>query len=465
MAKLRALVQPMADLITTPSAGPRSLRLDTLVGLRWLALVGQTAAVLVVNLGLGFPLPLAACLGLIALSALVNVSLRIRYTASHRLDATPALLILGYDVLQLSALLYLTGGLDNPFTVLLLVPLIVSATTLPPRPTIILGVLVVAAASVLALVHLPLPWRPGEVIPFPFVYSAGVWLALASASVFTGVYTFRVADEARQLAKALTATELVLAREQHLSALDGLAAAAAHELGTPLATIALVAKELERELAPDTPHGEDIILLKTQVTRCRDILAKLTSLPDEGDQHFVARQPLSHLIEEVVEPYRVFATEIDILPPRGIGAEPVGTRNPAIVHGLANLVENAMDFAKSKVEIAREWDAKRVRVIIRDDGPGFAPGIIARIGEPYLTTRSRAGAGRSDSDSGGLGLGVFIAKTLLERTGARLELMNSEPPASGAIVAITWPRHRMDGGSAPETIAAGTTWLEPAESL
>ena len=465
MAKLRALVQPMADLITTPSAGPRSLRLDTLVGLRWLALVGQTAAVLVVNLGLGFPLPLAACLGLIALSALVNVSLRIRYTASHRLDATPALLILGYDVLQLSALLYLTGGLDNPFTVLLLVPLIVSATTLPPRPTIILGVLVVAAASVLALVHLPLPWRPGEVIPFPFVYSAGVWLALASASVFTGVYTFRVADEARQLAKALTATELVLAREQHLSALDGLAAAAAHELGTPLATIALVAKELERELAPDTPHGEDIILLKTQVTRCRDILAKLTSLPDEGDQHFVARQPLSHLIEEVVEPYRVFATEIDILPPRGIGGEPVGTRNPAIVHGLANLVENAMDFAKSKVEIAREWDAERVRVTIRDDGPGFAPGIIARIGEPYLTTRSRAGAGRSDSDSGGLGLGVFIAKTLLERTGARLELMNSEPPASGAIVAITWPRHRMDGGSAPETIAAGTTWLEPAESL
>ena len=465
MAKLRALVQPMADLITTPSAGPRSLRLDTLVGLRWLALVGQTAAVLVVNLGLGFPLPLAACLGLIALSALVNVSLRIRYTASHRLDATPALLILGYDVLQLSALLYLTGGLDNPFTVLLLVPLIVSATTLPPRPTIILGVLVVAAASVLALVHLPLPWRPGEVIPFPFVYSAGVWLALASASVFTGVYTFRVADEARQLAKALTATELVLAREQHLSALDGLAAAAAHELGTPLATIALVAKELERELAPDTPHGEDIILLKTQVTRCRDILAKLTSLPDEGDQHFVARQPLSHLIEEVVEPYRVFATEIDILPPRGIGAEPVGTRNPAIVHGLANLVENAMDFARSKVEIAREWDGEHVRVIIRDDGPGFAPGIIARIGEPYLTTRSRGGAGRSDSDSGGLGLGVFIAKTLLERTGARLELMNREPPASGAIVAITWPRRRMDGESAPETIAAGTTWLEPAESL
>ena len=465
MAKLRALVQPMADLITTPSAGPRSLRLDTLVGLRWLALVGQTAAVLVVNLGLGFPLPLAACLGLIAVSALVNVSLRVRYTASHRLDATPALFILGYDVLQLSALLYLTGGLDNPFTILLLVPLIVSATTLPPRPTIILGVLVVAAASVLALVHLPLPWRPGEVIPFPFVYSAGVWLALASASVFTGVYTFRVADEARQLAKALTATELVLAREQHLSALDGLAAAAAHELGTPLATIALVAKELERELAPDTPHGEDIILLKTQVTRCRDILAKLASLPDEGDQHFVARQPLSHLIEEVVEPYRVFATEIDILPPRGFGAEPVGTRNPAIVHGLANLVENAMDFAKSKVEIAREWDAERVRVTIRDDGPGFAPGIIARIGEPYLTTRSRAGAGRSDSDSGGLGLGVFIAKTLLERTGARLELMNSEPPASGAIVAITWPRHRMDGGSAPETIAAGTTWLEPAESL
>jgi two-component system sensor histidine kinase RegB len=257
----------------------------------------------------------------------------------------------------------------------------------------------------------------------------------------------------------------VLAREQHLSALDGLAAAAAHELGTPLATIALVAKELERELAPDTPHGEDIILLKTQVTRCRDILAKLTSLPGEGDEDFVARQPLSHLIEEVVEPYRVFATEIDILPPKGMAPEPVGTRNPAIVHGLANLVENAMDFANIKVEIATEWDAARVRVIIRDDGPGFAAGIIARIGEPYLTTRARAGDGRSDSDSGGLGLGVFIAKTLLERTGARLELANREIPPSGAIVAIVWPRGRMDSESAPETIAPGTTWREPAESL
>jgi two-component system sensor histidine kinase RegB len=464
MAKLPSAVQAVTDLIAPQSTRPRSLRLDTLVGLRWLAVTGQAAAVLVVNLGLGFPLPLAACLGLIATSVLVNVALRIRYTASRRLEATPALLLLGYDVLQLSALLFLTGGLDNPFTILLLVPLIVSATTLPSRPTIILGVLVVAAASVLALFHLPLPWHPGEAIPFPFIYSAGVWLALTSASVFTGVYTFRVADEARQLAEALTATELVLAREQHLSALDGLAAAAAHELGTPLATIALVAKELGRELPPDTPHGEDVTLLMTQVKRCRDILAKLTSLPGEHDQHF-ARQPLSHLIEEVVEPYRAFATEIDILPPKGSGPEPVGTRNPAIVHGLANLVENAMDFARGRVEIASEWDADRVVVVIRDDGPGFAPGIMARIGEPYLTTRARGSAPRSDSDSGGLGLGVFIAKTLLERTGARLALANREPPATGATVTIAWPRQRMDGESTPSVVPDGTTWRAPAETL
>ena len=198
--------------------------------------------------------------------------------------------------------------------------------------------------------------------------------------------------------------------------------------------------------------------------RCRDILAKLTSLPGEHDEHF-ARQPLSHLIEEVVEPYRAFATEIEIVPARGIGPEPVGTRNPAIVHGLANLVENAMDFAKNKVEIATEWDGKRVVVIIRDDGPGFGPGIIARIGEPYFTTRGRAGGTRSDSDTGGLGLGVFIAKTLLERTGARLDLANRELPASGATVTITWPQRRMDGETAPETIAKGMTWREPAESV
>jgi two-component system sensor histidine kinase RegB len=247
----------------------RSLRLDTLVRLRWLAVAGQTVAVLLVRFGLGFPLPTTFCLVLIGLSAALNLVLRARYPATLRLGEWPAFVLLAYDVVQLGCLLFLTGGLDNPFAVLLLVPLIVSATTLPPRPTFILGLIVVASATLLALRHWPLPLLASGEHPLPFLYSAGVWVALVSACAFTGVYAFRVAEEARQLAKALNATEMVLAREQHLYALDGLAAAAAHELGTPLATIALVAKELERSIPRVEDHRSDERMVRSQSRRCR----------------------------------------------------------------------------------------------------------------------------------------------------------------------------------------------------
>ena len=431
--------------------GSHSLRLETLIRLRWLAVAGQTATVLIVKLVLGYPLPIAYCFALIALSACLNIAIRIRYPASYRLGNAPAAVLLGYDVLQLGCLLYLTGGLDNPFTILLLVPLIVSATTLAPRPTFILGLLVVGMSSVLALDHWPLPWDVAGNLDIPLIYSLGVWVALVSASVFTGTYAFRVAEEARQLAKALNATEMVLTREHHLSALDGLAAAAAHQLGTPLATIALVAKELELAFEPNGPHSEDIALLRSQVKRCRDILAKLTSLSTESYDH-LARQPLSHLIEEAVEPFRAFATEIAVAPGAGAGAEPIGRRNPAIVHGLTNLVENAVDFARSRVDVASEWDEHRVSVTIGDDGPGFAPGIIQRIGEPYVTTRAPSGDGGADHEAGGLGLGFFIAKTLLERSGARVTLANREAPRTGALVRVEWPRERMEEVLEPATV-------------
>jgi two-component system sensor histidine kinase RegB len=287
-------------------------------------------------------------------------------------------------------------------------------------------------------------------------------VALVSACAFTGIYTFRVADEARQLAKALAATELVLAREQHLSALDGLAAAAAHELGTPLATIALVARELERSVPPDSEHAADIALLNSQAKRCRDILGKITSLSGDGDAH-LTRLPLTHLVEEVIEPYRAFGAEIVVLPAKGSGAEPVGRRNPGIIQGLANIVENAVDFATTTVEVAPEWTATEVAITVADDGPGFAPGIIDRLGEPYVTTRPATAADQPDHEAGGLGLGVFIAKTLLERTGARLTIGNRALPASGAVVRIAWPRRLMDAAgeaepSPAETETAGTAW-------
>ena len=457
----------------TPAAiadfASRSLRLETLVRLRWLAVAGQTFSVLFVYNGLGFPLPIAACFALIAVSALFNIVLRLRFSVSRRFGTWPALAMLAYDALQLAGLLFLTGGLENPFAVLLLVPVIVSATALDSRRTILLSLLVILLASLLAVRHEPLPWYPGKSLPLPLLYVSGVWVALVSASVFIGVYAYRVAKEARRLATALNATELVLAREQHLSALDGLAAAAAHELGTPLATIALVAKELEREFPPGSAHAEDVALLKSQSARCRDILAKLTSLSSQPDT-MLARLPLSHLLEEVVEPYRVFGIDIVIAPPQGAGPQPVGLRNPAIVYGLANLVENAVDFALSRVDIASEWTETDVAVTIADDGPGFASDIIDRIGEPYVTSRGPS-VSNEDEEVGGMGLGFFIAKTLLERTGARLHFANRSGPATGAVVRVVWPREVMDLNLAaavkyePQATESETTWREPVKSL
>lgn len=427
-----------------------SVRLDTLVRLRWLAVVGQGVTLLFVHLILGFPVPLFICLALVGLSALLNLLLRARYPATLRLPTWPAFALLAYDVVQLGALLYLTGGLENPFAILLLVPVIVSAATLPPQPTTLLGLTAVLVASILAVDHWPLPWAANASLEFPLIYVAGVWVALVSTCVFTGVYAFRVAEEARQLSKALNATEMVLAREQHLYALDGLAAAAAHELGTPLATIALVAKEMERDFPPGSPHADDVALLRSQSQRCREILARLTSMSSQGDRH-IERMPITHLLEEVVEAYRAFAIEIVVAPPRGTGPEPVGRRNPAVVQGLVNLVENAVDFARKQVTVTAAWTAETVSVEIADDGPGFSREIIARLGEPYVTTRSDPPTAEPHHEAGGLGLGLFIAKTLLERSGATLHFASREAPATGAVITVAWPRAFMD----TETTAQG----------
>lgn len=424
----------------------RHLRLQTLVRLRWLAVAGQTAAVLVVYFALGFELPLAPCLVVIALSVALNLFLQLRFTASVRLVPLHAALLLAYDILQLVCLLYLTGGLENPFALLLLVPVMVSASSLPLRLTLVLASLVLVSASGLAIGHLPVPWYPGAPLQLPFLYIVGVYIALIAGLAFMGVYVWRISEEARQMSDAVAATELFLAREQHLSALDGLAAAAAHELGTPLGTISIVTKELLRATAPDDPAAEDIRLLKTQVDRCRDILTKLTSLRDAPDALF-ALMPLSSLIEDVTAPHRDFGVEIrKELPPQGSnGGEPVGRRSAAILYSLGNLVENAVDFAETQVVVRGVWDDNKVQIEIADDGPGFSHEVLNRLGEPYVTSRGIK-RGKGDDGDFGLGLGFFIAKTLLERSGATLQLINRPAPDRGATVTVTWPRSAMDVG-------------------
>lgn len=480
------------------------LRLDTLIRLRWLAISGQTAAIIAAQWLLGFTVPVGACLAVVALSAWLNLALRLRYPGARRLTDTEAAWLLAYDILQLAALIFLTGGLANPFALLFLAPVLISATALSPRSTLLLGVLAAGCAALVGLWQMPLPWRQSEALGpgplLPPLYLAAIWSALAIAIAFIGVHAWRVAQETRELSEALAATELVLARQQHLSALDGLAAAAAHELGTPLATITLVAKELSRALPASSPHGEDIRLLGEQAERCRAILRRLTSL-GQGEAPF-DRMPISHILEDVVAPHRDFGVTLGISVPAAGMDEPEIARNPGLLYGLGNIVENAVDFAAGRVEVTANWTERDLIVTVVDDGPGFPAELIDSIGAPYLRSRARQRLRRQEAlpaaagpdgaqetasgeaggaDAGaleaggveqggleqsgleqggleqgsleqGLGLGLFIAKTLLERSGAELSFVNR--PQAGAQVTVRWPRQRIDISGMPDPWAS-----------
>ncbi|WP_244534667.1 ActS/PrrB/RegB family redox-sensitive histidine kinase [Hyphomicrobium sp. CS1GBMeth3] len=427
-------------------SGDSQLRLQTIVRLRWVGVIGQILALCVVYFWFGFDLPIGPCLTVIAVSAWVNVFLAIRYPARHRLSVNFATGLLAYDIIQLASLLYLTGGIDNPFTMLIVAPVTVSAATLPLVYTVGLGLLALACTWLLAFHSMPLPWYVEPPFALPFLYKIGILAAVTASMPFLAIYVWRLTQEGRQMSAALAATELVLAREQKLHALDGLAAAAAHELGTPLSTITLVTNELDRQIAKDNPHRDDILLLRSQAQRCREILQKLTRHPpDEDPLH--GSLTVKEMLHEAAAPYMDGAASIKI---RTAPAEtatgpdarhPLASRRPGVIYGLGNIIENAADYAQARVDISSEWDGQSVTVVIADDGPGFKPDVIDTLGEPYVTTRSD---GRKERRSGtkvaGMGLGFFIAKTLLERSGARLNLENRALPEHGAIVRISWPR-------------------------
>jgi|LNFM01.1.fsa_nt_gb two-component system sensor histidine kinase RegB len=426
------------------------LRMQTIIRLRWFGVGGQLVTVAGVYWGLGYEFPIGWCLALISLSAWLNVFLRIRYPARHRLNQSFATVLLAYDVLELAALLFFTGGLQNPFAFLLVAPVTVSAATLPARNTIILGALALVAAALLVVWHYPMPWAAGSPIELPILYKLGVFASIAAGMTFLALYAGRLSKESRLMSDALAATEHILAREQRLHALDGLAAAAAHELGTPLATIALVTKELERSASEWPPLQEDIVLLRTQAERCREILRKLTRSPSEQDPHHVSL-PVTQLLQEASDPYSRTKIKIEIAAAPATDAdpataeEPIGERRPGVIYGLGNLIENAVDFARDQVTITASWTDREVEVTVADDGPGFSPDIIDTLGEPYVTTRqSGQRLGRSGSEASGLGLGFFIAKTLLERSGAKVSLANRETPERGAVVRVTWTRATFD---------------------
>jgi len=429
-------------------AGGR-VRLRTLSNLRWLAVAGQSAALFLVYFALGYSLPILYCAVAIAV-------LSVRYAPTHRLTNREATFYLAFDVLQLAALLYLTGGIANPFALMFLAPVVIAAATLNLGNVLILAGIAFASVSLIAVIHRPLPWPEGEALLLPQLYQAGIWTALVIGIGFTSVYAWRIASESARMSAGLAATQLALAREHRLAALGALATAAAHELGTPLGTIAVVARELERSLPENSAEVEDVRLLREQAERCRAIIARLAN-PEETLLGATARLPLGAFLDDIADPHRGEDLEIRITvsSPEGDSQVPEVWLAPELLHGLGNIIENAADFAKSLVAVDARWDEQYLYISVHDDGPGFAPEIFEALGEPYITSRpghhalgeTEIGPQGPLNQHEGMGLGFFIAKILLEQTGGVVNPQN--PREGGALVSVRWPRGVIDGPQPP----------------
>jgi two-component system, sensor histidine kinase RegB len=424
--------------------------LRTLVSVRSLSIIGQIVAVVIVFFGLKYEMPIGQCIAVVAVAIAFNTALYLYYPNVHVLSEREAAAHLAFDILQLTSMLSLTGGIENPFALLFLAPIVIAATNMSLGATLALALLAFGGISFISVFHWPLPWDPQDPLVLPTLYVAGSWISLTLGIGFCLIYAWRTADEARSMQAALAAAQSALTREQRLSDLGALAAAAAHELGTPLGTIAVVARELERDIPSGSPWAEDVRLLRSQAERCREILSRL-SQQDTAEETVAQRLPLPALIDEIAEPHRGFGIDIDV------HVATPGTltvmRAPGVVHGLGNLIENAVDFAETKVSIDASWDDERIDLTISDDGTGFDAAILARLGEPYVTSRATPAAEAAPGGivnahaegHAGLGLGFFIAKTLIERTGGAVTFGNRT--GGGAVVRVTFPRKSLENRS------------------
>ncbi|MEO0499744.1 MAG: ActS/PrrB/RegB family redox-sensitive histidine kinase [Pseudomonadota bacterium] len=406
--------------------GLPGVRVRTLIVIRWMAILGQTLTLVIVALGFGYKFSYWAAAAAILASVIMNCGLYALYSRKARLVGSEALAHLAFDLAQLGVLLFLTGGIGNPFVVLMIVPVTISATMLSPRATIALIAIAVAILIAEWNWARPLPWDgPMPVVPQRLQFAT--FTAITFTLIFIAAYVLRVSLEARRWQQALVTTQAVLERETKMSALGALAAAAAHELGGPLGTIKLIAKDLNDELSGDPDFGPDVDLLGREADRCRAILAGIAQR-SEADAPF-PELPLETFLMETADSFA--DARVPVMVAKSEPPLPVVARTPELRHGLLNLVDNAVRHAKSRVVLAATSDTDRVAVHIEDDGDGFAAELLPHLGEPYL--------GPSRSGSGSTGLGIFIATTLLERTGARVRFRNGEK-RSGARVEISWPQ-------------------------
>jgi len=459
-----------AQIQVAPRGRGAWIRLRTLILLRWWAIIGQLAALIVAQRALGIQLEAGLCYLVIGASIVSNLVASLVFPATKRLNETENLAMVLFDLLQLGMLLYLTGGLNNPFSVLIVGPVIVSASSLSSRSTLFLGTTAILIVTVLARFHLDLRSDTGLIMQRPAIFLFGTWVAIVIGIVFLGVYSRWIVTEMRAMSGALQATQMALAREQKLTDLGGVVAAAAHELGTPLATIKLTSSELASDLPEGSEAHADSLLISAQADRCRDILRSM-GRAGKDDLH-LRSAPFTAIVEEAAEPHseRGKMLLFDNGPVRGASQRPpVILRRPEIIHGLRNLIQNAVDFADARVWIEARWSSTAITLRIMDDGPGYPANMMARIGDPQIPRRARKIAAISERrpEYDGMGLGLFIAKTLLERSGADLSFANgadsfrSDSARSeriGAVVEVTWPRSALEvasdsalGGIGPNT--------------
>lgn len=429
-------------------AGANLVRLRTLVLVRWMAIAGQVAAILVASQAYALQLPLGLCALAVGLSVLANLLLVGLFPVNRRLNEAEAFLTLLFDLGQLVFLLVLAGGLTNPFAILVLAPVTISASVLGLRSTLLLGALAILAVSVAMVWYLPLRFADGTELVIPRLFGFGFWLSIVIGILFLGLYSRRIATEMRHMSEALLATQMALAREQKLTDLAGVVAAAAHELGTPLATIKLVSAELIEELESQPELQDDARLIREQADRCRDILRDMGRAGK--DDLYLRQAPLSAVLREAAEPHLARGKRVNFAfaPVQdGTETQPTILRRPEVIHGLRNLVQNAVDFARSTVWVEGEWTSRRIIIRITDDGEGFPPGVIGRIGDPFVRARRPEPEVEKRPGYEGMGLGLFIAKTLLERSGAELSFANGtdpflapadRPERCGAVVEAVW---------------------------
>ena len=406
-----------------------NLNLDksTLTILRYIAILGQFAAINIVFFYLDLKFPIKETYLIIFIGLLTNLFLQFKIKVIQLKDTYASLFLL-YDIFQLSALLYFTGGILNPFVILLIIPTIVSSTFLSMGTTIILGVITSFLLFLLSYTYLPLPGLESNIFDVPNFYKQGILIAILIGLIFLSYFGIRFAGETKKRSEALNKLQEVISKEYELESLGGQAAAAAHSLGTPLATIAVVAKELKKEIGDDKNFSKDIDLLISQTKRCSDILKKI-SKKQIKDDIFLSSIKFEDLLEEIINSFKETSSkkiEISIEDDKNkIDID----RTPEIIYGLRNFIGNANKFSKSKVNIYLKSNEREVTVIIKDDGPGFPDDIFNFLGEPYIKSKSK-----ETGSNAGLGLGTFLGKTLLEKQGAKLSFKNNHNGAEVKIV-------------------------------